>query len=141
MEFPMAINLKGKKTSLKEDASIYQKHPGDLSEKEKLKTMSGKQKRSYFATYYLPPILIALAALAVVGYILWSDFINKADIYLHCAILNESAADGDLTRMGMISPRSWGWMPIKINHPFMSIIPVPTLRLKSAPMRQAICQK
>ena len=100
MEFPMAINLKGKKTSLKEDASIYQKHPGDLSEKEKLKAMSGKQKRSYFATYYLPPILIALAALAVVGYILWSDFINKADIYLHCAILNESASDGDLTRMG-----------------------------------------
>ncbi|MCH5251783.1 MAG: hypothetical protein J1F22_02310 [Lachnospiraceae bacterium] len=96
----MAINLNGKKTSLKEDASIYNKHPGDISEKEKLKTMTGKQKRSYFATYYLPPILIGLAVIVVVGYILWSDFINKSDIYLRCAILNEQIADGDLTRMG-----------------------------------------
>lgn len=104
----MAINLNGKKTSLKEDASIYEKRPEHSSEKEKLKNMNGKQKRSYFATYYLPPILIVLAVIAVVGYIIWVDFINKSNIYFRCAVLNESMTDASLSEFSDSFTKSIG---------------------------------
>ncbi|MCH5266218.1 MAG: hypothetical protein J1F02_09990 [Lachnospiraceae bacterium] len=96
----MAVNLKGKKTSLTDEASIYAKRSEHLSEKEKLKNMSGKQKRDYFATYYLPKILIIALVLLVAGYILWSDFIHKKDIYFRCAVLNEALSDSSLTEFG-----------------------------------------
>lgn len=44
----MALNTKGKKTSLTEEASIYQKRQDDLSDKERIKNMTGKQKRDFF---------------------------------------------------------------------------------------------
>ena len=37
----MALNTKGKKTSLTEEASIYQKRQDDLSDKERIKNMTG----------------------------------------------------------------------------------------------------
>lgn len=95
----MAVNLKGKKTSLDEEASIYQKRQDDLPQKERLKQMSGKEKRIHFTTYYLPTLLIVLAVAGIVFYIVWVDFINKSNIYLHCAILNESISDGTLTEL------------------------------------------
>lgn len=104
----MAINLNGKKTSLKEDASIYEKRPEHSSEKEKLKSMNGRQKRSYFATYYLPPILVVLAVVAVIGYIVWTDFINKSNIYFRCAVLNESLTDSSLTEFSDSFTKSIG---------------------------------
>ena len=36
----MALNTKGKKTSLTEEASIYQKRQDDLSDKERIKNMT-----------------------------------------------------------------------------------------------------
>lgn len=95
----MAVNLKGKKTSLKEEASIYQKRQDDLPERERLRHMTGKEKREHFKTYYLPKLFIILAVAAIVFYIIWVDFINKSHIYLHCAILNESIPDGVLTEL------------------------------------------
>ncbi len=95
----MAVDLKGKKTSLEEEASIYQKREDDMSGKERFQNMSPKEKRQQFKTYYLPTLLVILAVAAVAFYIIWVDFINKADIYLHCAILNESIEDGDLTEL------------------------------------------
>ena len=93
----MALNTKGKKTSLTEEASIYQKRQDDLSDKERIKNMTGKQKRDFFKTYYLPKLLVILAVAGVVFYIVWVDFINKSHIYLRCAILNESITDSTLT--------------------------------------------
>ena len=75
----MALNTKGKKTSLTEEASIYQKRQDDLSDKERIKNMTGKQKRDFFKTYYLPKLLVILAVAGVVFYIVWVDFINKSD--------------------------------------------------------------
>lgn len=95
----MAVNLKGKKTSLKEEASIYQKRQDDLPERERLRHMTGKEKREHFKTYYLPKLFIILVVAAIVFYIIWVDFINKSHIYLHCAILNESISDGVLTEL------------------------------------------
>ena len=93
----MALNTKGKKTSLTEEASIYQKRQDDLSDKERMKNMTGKQKRDFFKTYYLPKLLVILAVAGVVFYIVWFDFINKSHIYMRCAILNESITDSILT--------------------------------------------
>lgn len=95
----MAVNLKWKKTSLKEEASIYQKRQDDLPERERLRHMTGKEKWEHFKTYYLPKLFIILAVAAIVFYIIWVDFINKSHIYLHCAILNESISDGVLTEL------------------------------------------
>ena len=96
-DYKMALNTKGKKTSLTEEASIYQKRQDDLSDKERMKNMTGKQKRDFFKTYYLPKLLVILAVAGVVFYIVWVDFINKSHIYLRCAILNESITDSTLT--------------------------------------------
>ena len=93
----MALNTKGKKTSLTEEASIYQKRQDVLSDKERIKNMTGKQKRDFFKTYYLPKLLVILAVAGVVFYIVWVDFINKSHIYMRCAILNESITDSILT--------------------------------------------
>ena len=93
----MALNTKGEKTSLTEEASIYQKRQDDLSDKERIKNMTGKQKRDFFKTYYLPKLLVILAVAGVVFYIVWVDFINKSHIYMRCAILNESITDSTLT--------------------------------------------
>lgn len=95
----MALNLRGKKTSLEEEASIYQKRQDDMPERERLRHMSGKEKRQHFKTYYLPTLLIILVVAAVAFYIIWVDFINKSNIYIKCAILNESITDDALTEM------------------------------------------
>lgn len=95
----MAVNLKGKKTSLEEEASIYQKRQDDIPERERFRHMSIKEKRQHFKTYYLPSLLIILAVAAVVFYIIWVDFINKSNIYMKCAILNESITDSALTEL------------------------------------------
>lgn len=95
----MAINLKGKKTSLKEDASIYKKRDDNMSEKERIRNMSAKERRTHFVTYYLPKLTIIVAIAAVIFYIVWVDFIQKADIYMHCAILNESVSEDSLMEL------------------------------------------
>jgi hypothetical protein len=109
----MAINLNGKKTSLEEEADIYQKRSDKESEREKIKKMNGKEKRSYFAAYYLPKLLIILAVLSVVFYLLWADVINKRDIILRCAVLNESITDSALTEFGDSFVTSIGENPDK----------------------------
>ena len=95
----MAIDLKGKKTSLEEQASIYAKRDDNQSEKERFRNMSFRERWIHFTTYYLSKLLIILGILSVIFYIVWVDFINKADIYMRCAILNESVSDGSLTKL------------------------------------------
>ena len=95
----MAIDLKGKKTSLEEEASIYAKRDDNQSERERFRNMSGKERRVHFTTYYLPKLLIILAVASVIFYIVWVDLIDKADIYMRCAVLNESISDSSLTKL------------------------------------------
>lgn len=107
----MAVNLNGKKTSLKEEAEIYKKRSDKESERTKLGKMNGREKASYFATYYLPKLLIIAAVLAVALYLLWSDVINKRQILLRCAILNETITDSTLTEFGDAFTASIGENP------------------------------
>ena len=50
----MALNTKGKKTSLTEEASIYQKRQDDLSDKERIKNMTGKQNGTFSKLIIFP---------------------------------------------------------------------------------------
>ena len=96
----MAVNLKGRKTSLSDEASIYAKRSENLSEKEKLEQMTGKEKWNYFAAYYLPKIAIIAVVILIAGYILWTDFIHKEKVYFRCAVLNENIPDNSLAEFG-----------------------------------------
>ena len=96
----MAVNLKGRKTSLSDEASIYAKRSENLSEKEKLEQMTRKEKWNYFAAYYLPKIAIIAVVILIAGYILWTDFIHKEKVYFRCAVLNENIPDNSLAEFG-----------------------------------------
>ena len=95
----MAIDIRNKKTTLEDKASIYTRRNDDMSEKERIRNMSAKERRTHFTTYYLPKLAVIVTIIAVIFYIVWTDFINKADVYMRCAILNESITDSSLTEM------------------------------------------
>lgn len=95
----MSIDLKNKKTTLEDKASIYSKRDDDISEKERFRNMSAKERLTHFTTYYLPKLAIIIVVVAVIFYIVWVDFIHKSNIYMRCAILNESVTDSSLTEM------------------------------------------
>lgn len=92
----MALNIDGKKTSLNEEADIHQKREDEKSERKKLKEMNGRQKLSYFNTYYLPFLCVVLAIGAVALFLFWADVINKRDVILRCAVINEPVLDASL---------------------------------------------
>lgn len=95
----MSIDLEGKKTSLNKEAAIYTKRNDSMSEKERIRSMSGKERRTHFATYYLPKLTIFIAIASILFYIIWVDFIDKPNIYMRCAILNEMISDSSLTEL------------------------------------------
>lgn len=96
----MALNTKGKKTSLDEKAFIYEKRDEEESEKSKWSKMNRQQKKVHFKTYYLRPVLIVFAVLVLVGFFIYKDVIMKKDIVYRCAILNERALDGPVSEFG-----------------------------------------
>lgn len=96
----MALNVKGKKTSLDEQASIYEKRDETESEKSKWGRMDRKQRITHFKTYYLRPLIIGILVLCVVGFFIYKDVIMKKDIIYQCAIINEQAFDIPLTEFG-----------------------------------------
>lgn len=100
MRESMALNVKGKKTSLDEQASIYEKRDEGESEKSKWSKMDRKQKITHFKTYYLRPLLIGIVVLCVAGFFFYKDVIVKKDVVYCCAILNEQALDMPLTEFG-----------------------------------------
>lgn len=89
----MAINLKGKKTSLEEEALIYEQRNENQSEKEKWSQMDAQQKRTHFMTYYLKYILIGLVICIVAGFFIYSDVIRKKEVVYNCALVNERATE------------------------------------------------
>lgn len=96
----MALNVKGKKTSLDEQASIYEKRDESESEKSKWSRMNREQKITHFKTYYLRTLIISILVLCVAGFFIYKDVITKKDIIYQCAVLNEQAFDIPLTEFG-----------------------------------------
>lgn len=87
-----------KKTTLTEDADIYKKRE-DLSEREKLRQMTRKEKMNYLVYYYRGPVLITLIILAFVGYMIY-ETVQPKDVYLlHTAIINNPYSEELLTQV------------------------------------------
>lgn len=61
------------KTALDDDASIYSKRD-ERSAFEKLKSYKGKEKLSYFCTYFLKPIIIGIIVLALLTSLVYTIF-------------------------------------------------------------------
>ncbi len=85
----MAVNIRGKKTSLDESAAIYAKRNEDESEKSRWKRMTKEEKLDHFKTYYLGKVLIGVLVLSLVGFFIYKDVIMKKDLVYRSAILNE----------------------------------------------------
>lgn len=89
----MALNTKGKKTSLNEEAFIYAKRDESESEKSKWSKMNRKEKFVHFKTYYLRILVIGIFVAGFAGFLFYNDVIKKQDVVYRCAILNESAME------------------------------------------------
>ncbi len=98
-----------KKTSLEEGAFIYQKRDETESEKRKWSRMSRAQKWVHFKTYYLRLTAAGCLVLALIGFFIYHDVIQKTDVVYQCALVNERAteipismfADGFMQSMDM----------------------------------------
>lgn len=89
----MAQNVKFKKSSLDEGASIYAKRDEREPEKSKWKKMDRRQKWVHFKTYYLRLVLIGCFVLVVAAFFFYQDVIRKSDVVYQCALVNEIATD------------------------------------------------
>lgn len=81
------MNIENKKTVLNDEASIYS-HNDDLSEKEKWKTMNGKQKWEYIKNYYLMKTIVVLFVVAFIGSILYTVLSPKPDLVFSLAVVD-----------------------------------------------------
>ncbi|WP_026835930.1 hypothetical protein [Eubacterium xylanophilum] len=95
----MAVDLNGKKTSLDDNASIYDKRDDNMSEKEKWQKMSITEKKDHFFGYYFIYIVAGIAILSVIGFFVYKDVIAKKDVYFDVALINEMAMDGPIEEM------------------------------------------
>lgn len=89
----MAFSTKNKKTSLGEDAFIYEKRDEQETEKSKWAKMNREQKLVHFKTYYLRPLIIVCLVVVVAAYFFYSDVIRKKNVVYQCAIVNENATE------------------------------------------------
>lgn len=93
----MALNIKYKKTSLDENASIYSKRDEEESERSKWSRMDRQQKWIHFKAYYLRYVVIGCLVLAVAGFFIYKDVIRKTEVIYRSAVLNEIAMELPIT--------------------------------------------
>lgn len=108
----MALNVRGKKTSLDESASIYTKRCENESEKVKWSRMSRQEKMIHFKTYYLRMVLLGMAVLALVGFFIYKE-VNKKDLVYRSAIVNEGMMEMPLMDFSENYIRFMGMNPEK----------------------------
>ncbi len=83
----MAQDLKGKKTRLDDGADIYQQRR-EVSERQKWKELDGAGKLAYFRDYYLMKLIGALAAVLLLGGIIWSSLHSNGGYDLYAAVMS-----------------------------------------------------
>lgn len=84
------MDIKNKKTALSDEASIYY-HTGEvLSEKEKWKSMSGRQRWEYFKSYYLMKLIVAIVIAGFAGSLLYSILSPKPETVFYAAVINSA---------------------------------------------------
>lgn len=91
----MAIDTSNKHTVLGEEASIYSSHK-DISEKNKWKSMSSKERRTHFKEYYAVPLFIVLSVIFIAGYLIYDTVSNYRNVVFMAAIINDQFEDDTL---------------------------------------------
>ncbi len=84
-------NLEGKKTALDDNAEIYKAYADradSLTAKQHWKSLDRKGKWEYFCSYYLWKTLLALAIVALLGYMLYSSLKPKPEELAFVVILD-----------------------------------------------------
>ncbi len=81
------MDVKNKRTTLGDEAAIYH-HEENVSEKEKWKNMTWKQRMEYFRNYYLMKVIVVIACVGIVSSILYTMFSPKPEQVLSVAIIN-----------------------------------------------------
>lgn len=92
----MAQNIEHKKSTLDDDASIYQRkdeREDSKSIKEKWSSLNGKEKRQYFKDYLLGPIIAVVAIIGFIVYIVYSTVINGSTTRFMLAVIGEDHLD------------------------------------------------
>lgn len=79
-----------KETKLDENAEIYKKRETTVTEKQKLKDMTTKEKFQYFNDYYRNKTIIAGIAIVTTVSILYTVLTPKPETVLYAAIVNDS---------------------------------------------------
>ncbi len=92
----MSIDTSNKKTSLNEDAAIYNKDR-ELSEKELWRSMNPEEKKVQFREYYMIPLIAGIAVCFIIGYLAYDAISNHRDVVYMATILNDSL---DADRLG-----------------------------------------
>ena len=82
-----------KKTRLDDSAEIYNRHREEQSEKEKWKSMTPKEKYSYFKTYYLTKVLVGIAIFACAASLIYTMVKPKPDTLLYAATIDYAMTD------------------------------------------------
>lgn len=94
----MAQNIENKKTTLSDDASIYQKkEERDSSEsvKNNWSNLKGKEKLKYFKDYLLIPILIGIVVIVAVFFFVRSMFRDQQHIQYTVAVMSTKYLEAD----------------------------------------------
>lgn len=88
----MAQNIEFKKSTLDDDASIYQKkeeRDDAKTTQEKWSSLNKTEKWKYFKDYYLTKIIIAVVVVVFVGYSIYTSFRDNYTTKYNVTVLNE----------------------------------------------------
>lgn len=86
-------DTKFKKTTLGDDALIYQRSKDTIT-KEEIKKLPFRQRIGYFRDYYLKIVLVVVLAAVLIGYLLNTTVFNRAECVLAICCLNDSGLTG-----------------------------------------------
>lgn len=94
----MAQNIEHKKSTLDDNASIYQKKDernDAKSVKQKWSEMTKKEKFAYFKYYYMKPLIIAIIVMLFLGYVIYDTVKKASSPKYYMAVLNEFYMDNE----------------------------------------------
>lgn len=78
------------KNSVLDDSAELYKPRQEQTEKQKMSQMTFKEKVTYFNNYYRTTVIVAIIAIAVTGYFIYSIVSPKPETILYAAIVNSN---------------------------------------------------
>lgn len=94
----MAQNIDFKKSTLDDDASIYQKkeeRDDAKTAKQKWSSLNKTEKKQYFKDYYMKPLLVGAFILVLVVYAVYTSIRDNTVTKFYLAVMNEYYMDNE----------------------------------------------